>query len=64
MTDGLHAMKIRILSFLILMLFPVVMMGQAQASANVSATITTFEQIESIPDSADLHFRVRGYRIS
>jgi len=46
------------------MLLPVVMMGQASASASASAsvygTITTVDRIEPMPDSTDLHFRVRS----
>lgn len=70
LTGDLHAMKIRISSLLIVMLIPVAMIGQVGASASarvrvsvsakISATITTFGQIDQIPDSADLHFRVNG----
>jgi hypothetical protein len=60
MPGKLHAMKIRISSFFVLMLLPAVMMGQVTAVANVSATITSVDRVEAIPDSVNLHFRVRG----
>ena len=60
MPEKLHAMKIRISSFLVLMLFPVIMMGQATAGANIYTTITSVDRIEKIPDSVNLHFRVRS----
>jgi hypothetical protein len=50
----------KILTFLLLMLFPVVLMGQAAGNAGVNATITVINKVESIPDSAALHFRVQS----
>jgi hypothetical protein len=45
---------------LLLMSFPLVMMGQASANSNIYATITAVNNIESIPDSTGLHFRVQS----
>ena len=60
MTGKLHTMKFGISFFLILMILPVALIGQATVKANVSATITGFELIEQVPDSIDLRFKVGG----
>jgi hypothetical protein len=47
-------------TLLIMMLLPGVMTGQVTTRANVSATIISYDLIEQIPDSVNLHFRVQG----